>query len=242
MVTYILLALGGFSAIFFLLFRDKDGGVLPTALKTLTSLLFVATAIAAIVGNYNLTGAASFKKTAFMGLIVMGLVCDLVGDVFLDLKITYLETNVRHSDLYTYIGMIVFSAGHILYIIAVSIFYGFTPWTILIAVGGAASVFGAGMFLMKLDFGKFLIPTIIYVFLLAFFIACSATAGVLTSFNLSIVLLLVSSVMFLASDMFLGLIYFDGNESKIIIVIDHALYYGAQFLLALSLLYVGVRV
>ena len=242
MVTYILLALGGVSLIFFLLFRGKEGGLLPFALKTITSLLFIGTAIAAIVGNFNLTGSVSFKKLAFFGLVVMGLVCGLVGDMTLDLKITYLETNVRHSDLYTYIGMSAFGIGHIFYIVAVSTYFGFSPWSILLAFCGAAAIMGAGLFLMKMDFGKFLIPSIIYTFLLSFFIACVACAGVLTSFGVSLILMLSGAALFLASDLILSLTYFDGNDSRIMIVVNHTLYYGAQFLIALSLYYVGTGI
>ena len=240
MVTYILLALGGLSLIFFLLFRKKEGGVLPLSLKVLTSLLFVATAIASVIGNYNLTGTASFNKLMFSGLIIMGLVCDVVGDFALDLKVTYLETNVRHSDLYTFMGMGAFGVGHILFIIAIGIYFGFSPWSVLIAFGLGTCVFCAGKFLMKLDFGKFIVPVAVYCFLLSFFIVVSVTAGLIASFGTTVTLLICGSSLFLCSELILSLNYFDGNESRFIIVLDHTLYFAAQFLIALSLYYTGV--
>ena len=242
MVTYILLALGGVSLIFFLLFRDCEGGILPLALKTVTSLLFVGTAIAAIVGNYNLTGTESFGKIAFMGLILMGLVCGLVGDIALDLKITYFETSVRHSDLYTYMGISAFGVGHIYYIIAISTYFGFSPWSILIAAASTAAIFGLGKFLFKINFGKFFIPCVIYSFLLTFFLASAIVGGILSSFGLSVVLLIVGASLFVGSNALLAFIYFDGNDSRIMIILDNVLYYGGQFLIALSLFYLGTQI
>ena len=94
MLTYILLVLGGLFLTLFLLFRTKEGGLLPAALKTITSFLFVATAVSGAVNNYVVTGILGVEKLTFMGLIILGLVCGLVGDLTLDLKITYQSTNI----------------------------------------------------------------------------------------------------------------------------------------------------
>lgn len=240
MITYILLALGGVSLIFFLLLRGKEGGIVPAALKTLTSLFFVGTAIAAIVGNYNTTGTVTFSKLAFMGLVVMGLVCGLIGDFALDLKITYLESNLRHSDLYTYMGMTAFAVGHVFYIVAVGTFFGFSAWTLLIAAGSTAAIIAGSIFLMKMNFGKFLIPSVVYAFLLTLFLASTVAAGILACFSVSVILLICGAALFLLSDLALSVTYFDGNDSRLLIIVNHVLYYAAQFLIALSLLYVGL--
>ena len=57
MATYVLLVIGAVFLTIFLIFRTKEGGIFAAALKTITSLLFVGTAVAAIIGNYTLTGA-----------------------------------------------------------------------------------------------------------------------------------------------------------------------------------------
>lgn len=240
MSTYILLVLGAISLTFFLLFRTKDGGILPATLKTITSLLFVATAISGAINNYVLTGVAGVPKLTYIGLIVLGLVFGLIGDFTLDLKVTYQVSNLRHSDLYTFIGMGAFGIGHILYIIAVALFFRFSPWTILIAAGATAAIFAVSLFLMKMNFGKFLIPSILYAFLLTLFLSCTVAAGILTAFTVPVILLVVGAALFLLSDLVLSMIYFDGNESRVMIIINHVLYYAAQFLIALSVYYIGV--
>jgi len=237
MLTFLLLALGGISLMTFLIFRTKEGGFLPASLKLLTSFLFIATAVSAAVNNYIVTGIMTAEKFTFFGLIILGLIAGLVGDFTLDLKITYKDINIRHSDVYTYIGMASFGVGHILYIIAVALFYGFSAWTILIAVGATAAIFCVSIFLMKMNFGKFLIPSILYAFLLTLFISCTVAAGILITFSLSIILLIVGSGLFLLSDLVLSMTYFDGNESRFMIITNHVLYYAAQFLIALSIYY-----
>jgi len=241
MVTYILLAIGAVFLALFLLFRTKDGGIFPAALKTVTSLLFVATAVAAVIGNYKITGTANVEKLLFFGLVLLGLVCGLIGDLTLDLKITYRASNLRHSDLYTYFGMAAFGVGHILYIVAVGLFFGFSPWTLLIAAGATAAIFCTSIFLMKMSFGDFLIPSIAYAFLLTLFLASAVAAGFLAGFTLSVILLIVGAGLFLLSDLVLSMIYFDGNDARMLIIINHVLYYAAQFLIALSLFYIAVK-
>ena len=241
MLTYILLALGGISLAFFLLFRNKEGGVGPAALKTLTSLLFVATALSGAVGNYIVTGNAAPAKLTFMALVVLGLVCGLIGDLTLDLKVTYKTINLRHSDLYTYFGMAAFGVGHIFYIVAVGLFFGFSAWTLLIAAGATAAIFCTSIFLMKMRFGDFLIPSILYAFLLTLFLASAVAAGLIACFSLSVILLIVGAGLFLLSDLVLSMIYFDGNDARVLIIVNHVLYYAAQFLIALSLFYIAVK-
>lgn len=240
MLTYILLVLGGLFLTLFLLFRTKEGGILPAALKTITSLLFVATAVSGVINNYIVTGVVGVSKLTFFGLVILGLVCGLIGDLTLDLKITYQSTNLRHSDLYTFFGMAAFGVGHILYIAAVSTFFGFSGWSILIAVAATALIFTVSLFLLKMQFGKFLIPSIIYALLLTLFLACTIVGGMVSGFTLPVILLVVGAALFLLSDLVLSMIYFDGNESRVMIVINHVLYYAAQFLIALSLYYISM--
>ena len=240
MLTYILLVLGGISLTVFLLFRNKEGGIIPAALKTLTSLLFVATAISASVNNYIVTGPLNVEKMTFMGLVILGLVCGLIGDLTLDLKVTYKTLNLHHSDLYTFFGMGAFAIGHILYIVAVSLFFGFTGWTILIAFGVTAAIFSISIFVLKMKFGKFLIPSVVYALLLTMFLACAVAAGIMTCFSVTVILIVVGAALFLLSDLVLSMTYFDGNESRVLIVVNHVLYYAAQFLIALSLYYLGM--
>ena len=62
MSTYILLVLGGLFLALFLLFRTKEGGLLPASLKTVTSFLFVATAVS---GAISISTSGSETKGRF---------------------------------------------------------------------------------------------------------------------------------------------------------------------------------
>ena len=240
MLTYILLVLGLTCVTVFLLFRNKEGGIFPAALKTVASLFFVATAISAAVNNYIVTGTLSVSKLTFMGLVILGLVCGLIGDLTLDLKVTYQISQPRHSDLYTYFGMAAFGVGHILYVVAVALFFGFSAWTVLIAAAVTAAIFCVSIFLLKMTFGQFLIPSVAYAFLLTLFAACTVAAGIMTGFSVTVILLVVGAILFLLSDLVLSMTYFDGRENRALIVVNHVLYYAAQFLIALSLYYLAM--
>ena len=240
MITFILLVLGGLFLALFLLFRTKEGGIIPAILKTITSLLFVATAISGVINNYIVTGTLGVTKLTFYGLIILGLVCGVIGDLTLDLKVTYQETNLRHSDLYTFFGMGAFGVGHMLYIVAVSIFFAFSGWSILISVALTALIFTISLFFLKMQFGKFLIPSIVYALLLTLFLACTIVAGIFVGFTAPVILLVVGAGLFLLSDLVLSMIYFDGNEARVLIIVNHVLYYAAQFLIALSLYYISM--
>ena len=239
MITYVLLVLGGLFLALFLLFRDKDGGFLPTALKTVTSMLFVATAVSGVINNYIVTGTLGVTKLTFYGLVLLGLMCGVIGDLTLDLKIVY-KNNPRHNDLFTFFGMAAFGVGHVLYIVAVAIYFGFSAWAILIAAALTALIFTVSLFLMKMQFGKFLIPSICYALLLTMFLAGTVVAGIYTAFTLPVILLIVGAGLFLLSDLVLSMIYFEGNEARVLIIVNHVLYYAAQFLIALSLYYIAL--
>ncbi len=235
MVTYILLALGVISLVFFLILRDKNGSPLATVIKTLTSLFFIATAFAALGENNTVTYDRIIVPAA---LIIMGLVLGLVGDITLDCKIVY-QRMPKDSDTYTFAGMVSFGISHIMYITALSLLYYFNAWSLLVAVGVTVAVFAVSILAMKMNFGKWLIPSITYAFLLSLFTANAAAIAITeATVGTDLVLLLVGSILFLLSDLVLSMTYFDGKDSKIMIVSNHILYYAAQFLIAIAVLFI----
>lgn len=235
MVTYIMLALGVLSLIGFLIVRDKNGSPLATVLKTLASLFFIATAVAGLLEN----ATVSYDRIIVPALlIIMGLVMGLVGDITLDLKITY-QKMIKDSDTYTFAGMASFGIGHILYIVAISMLYEFSGWAILVGVGLNAAIFAVSIFLMKMKFGKWLIPSITYGFLLAIFMCVAGASCIIEkTVGPDLILFLIGSILFLLSDLVLSMTYFDGKDSKIMIIINHVLYYAAQFSIAVAVLYI----
>ena len=250
MATYIFLALGVAAFGVFAILRDKKSSVSAICVKTVVSLMFIATAVAALIEN---EGRAFVLLPAL--LMICGLVLGMVGDITLDFKI-YLKglpykDAEKDSDKMTYIGMAAFGVGHILYITATALRAGAgldILWSALIGIGVTAAIFSLSIFIMKMRFGKFLISSISYCVLLTWFVAYSAWQ-LATLNTVANTLLLVGSIMFIVSDLILSMTYFSKEEdykrkgmmnpeSKFMIVANHATYYIAQFLIAIALLFI----
>ena len=183
---------------------SASGGVAAMFAKTAASLGFIAIAIA---GLYE--GAEDFRAALFV------------------LEGVYLTG-----------GMVSFGVGHIMYLTAVCLFVGEFVTGALIggcvavaAVLACATVFG-GAKLMKLDFGKFRIHSLLYAFILMFMSALSV--GVCITMNSSdMALFAVGMVLFLLSDIVLTQMYFGGKpRDKVLCTVNHTLYYAAQICIA----------
>lgn len=248
-MTYVVLAIGIVITVLFLLIRDKRSSAVAFCVKSFASLLFVATALSATFNNQD--GILLPQL-----LIIFGLVCGLIGDITLDLKI-YLnarnfEGSVKDSETVTYVGMGCFALGHIAYCTAVVLLTGLTSmllYSALIALVITTLTFVTTICVLKMNFGKFFVPSCIYCFLLTLF--GGLTVLTLSSYNGGIqgTLLLVGAMLFLVSDLILSYTYFSNEtqratsgllnpESRFLIVLNHATYYGAQYLIALSLLFI----
>ena len=231
-MVYVTLALGIASLIGFLALRTAKGSAIAIVIKTLTSLFFIATAILAFYTNFK-AGGYSVENVDIMLLFVGGLVLGLVGDILLDCKIAYPLDDVP----FTFGGMAAFAIGHILYISAICEYFGgFNWWGFLVGIVIAAAFMCVSIFGMKLKFGKYLIPSTVYCFLLFGFMCQAFCAALYDGFSAATVLIFVGSVLFLLSDAVLSMTYFQGKNSRIMIIVNHVLYYAAQFLLAISLL------
>ena len=147
--------------------KSERGGVVAMFAKTAASLGFISIAVA---GLYEGASRAAL-------FVLFGLVFGLIGDMVLDLKVVYLEK--PEEGVYLTGGMVSFGVGHIMYLTAVCLFVGEFVTGALIggcvavaAVLACATVFG-GAKLMKLDFGKFRIHSLLYAFILIFMSAFS---------------------------------------------------------------------
>ena len=223
----ILLAVSVVLALIFITVRTTKGGLIAFLLKTLASFALVASAF---------IGLAFTKTTNTLPLALIGiaLLCGMIGDMVLDLKVIY-----NNDKVYLNSGMLSFGLGHISYFGAYTLLaldHGTNLLIpLLVAVGGAI-VLTAGTILssktMKLDFGKYLWQTISYSFLLTFM----AVYSLMLAINGGSWLVFVGFVVFFLSDIVLSFQYFGGKISnKPLIAINHALYYGAQIILLASL-------
>lgn len=87
-----------------------------------------------------------------------------------------------------------------------------------------------------MQFGKFLIPSIAYAFLLCWFVVLSATYVKPAQGSASAGILLAGAILFLLSDMVLSMTYFSKSadyerkgmlnpESRLMIIVNHVTYY-----------------
>ena len=232
----ILLVLCVALATLFIIVRVKWGGLKGLITKTVASFGFVTSAILGLV----MSDATELSKWA-VGLIAVGLLCGMVGDIILDLKVVY----PNNDNYYLNTGMGSFFLGHIFYIIAFSLLidgnisdynstvqmFGCTV-PLLITIGVSAVLTLAitlSSKMMGLKFGKFLWQTVGYTFILS----CSMVYTlVLSIMGGGLWLAFVGMVLFFLSDVVLSFQYFGGKlEDKKLIAVNHALYYAAQIVL-----------
>ena len=231
MVTSLILA--GFSLVFCVLFcwfRAKEANVYSLVLKIMSSLCFILSGIFAVITT---------KDLSISLYIVVGLVFGLIGDILLDLKIMYPQDDQQYFNA----GTVVFMFGHIFYFLA-TFNYNYLnvqnifPWNLLIAIGCAAVITLAVMLLskpLKINFGKNLIISTIYCFVLSLMLCYSISVAI----YLPIFWIVAAGMfMFFVSDLVLSMQYFGGKISKVWIYVNPITYYIAQIMLAISILFI----
>ena len=169
-------------------------------------------------------------------IIVIGLIFGLIGDIVLDLKLIYPDDD----EFYTYFGFTSFILGHLLYI-------GYFLLNFHLHVLDYSFIFGlAGMtvFLvlvtenpMKLNFGKFRLISSIYAFILSFITFLMLWTAIRYE-NFGMLIFSLGLIFFLISDLILSHSYFGKKEKPWMILTNYIFYYGAQYLIALSILWI----
>lgn len=228
---YVLLAIGITATIVFLVLRVKKGGIAALYAKAIASCCFIATALAAMNRN------RVFLE--FGTLILAGLILGMLGDIWLDLKWIYLQD----KDSYLYAGFISFLLGHVCFITAI---FRSAPWnsfSIIMSIV-LALVIGVIAILMekplKMKYGKFKLIVFLYSCTLALTMTSSMMTAYITKFKLSAwIVMSVGALLFLLSDLVLSGMYFGENKNtKGNIILNHTLYYAAQFCMAATILFI----
>jgi len=224
---YLLVLTGSIALTLFLIARDRKGSVQALLIKTLTSFLFISVAFTSFMINPN-PDVATFAM-----LIMMGLICGLIGDIVLDLKIMYRES----SSLYQQGGMVAFLVGHLYYLAALVIYFGFNWMPVVIALVLAVIIGVVSKFILKFNFAEHTIITYAYSFFLSYMMTQACYAAITRGFTACTVLLAAGAILFLLSDLVLVMTYYDNKDSRPFIAVNHILYYAAQYSIALSILY-----
>ncbi|MBQ4244520.1 MAG: hypothetical protein II702_06365 [Clostridia bacterium] len=232
-VPYVLTACGAVMFCVFLRERVKKGACASVAvLKSIVSLLFIFTAITASVIE---------GKTVYGLLILSGLILGMLGDIWLDLKYAHPES----EKVYTCAGFAVFGIGHIFYAAAMITFFYIRGNIKFIISPLAVSVIAAvlnifGEDVMKIKYGQYKAIAIIYTVFVFSLPALAISFAIQNSFKcVPVNMMAVAGLFFLVSDFILSGTYFgEGKNRPVDVITNHATYYIAQFIIALSICFV----
>lgn len=228
--AWILISVCAVLAIIFTIVRAKFGGEIALLLKTLASFALVASAFVGI----TLLDLNSDQKL-IASLIGIGLLLGMIGDILLDLKVIY-----DNDKIYLNSGMLSFGLGHLCYFSAFSLLANSNNtdlmMPILVSIGASIVLTVVIMVAskgMKLDFGKYLIQTISYSFILSLMMIYTLILAITGGVGW---IVFIGMLLFFLSDVVLSQQYFGGKlQNKLLIVVNHILYYSAQILILASL-------
>ncbi len=233
---YLTVVLGLVALVYFLVLRVKKATPLAVMIKSLVSFLFMATAAASL---------AISRDYFFSLLILLGLLCGLIGDIVLDVMVVY----PQDTKPWRYSGMTAFTIGHIFYMIAIytnmpAINAGLWAYALIPVILGiiVSSVAVLGASKMGLNYGPYKAFAATYAFLLSFMVGTTGVIAYYSGWPTRWLLMFVGSIMFLVSDLILSQQYFGPEKlmkSPLLIITNHFTYYLAQFLIALSILFVA---
>lgn len=219
----------------FIYLRVTKGGLAGVLSKTVASFCFIALSLLLLAQKIGLNAYFAYGASA----LVLGLVCGLIGDILLDLKVVY---NFNKGQ-FLYAGMTSFLVGHLFFTASMILFsigeinIFTTKVYILIAIFAGTILLTFLIWLlstkvMKLNYERFTAFVNCYSFVLLFTTALSIYLGIIVK-SLPMYILSGGFVAFLLSDLVLSTQYFGGKlMDKKLIVINHLLYYIAQITIA----------
>ncbi len=228
---YVFLVLGVIATIVFLTKRTTIVTVDVVAIKSVASMGFILSAIFFFIDNEACPD--------YLGAFTIGGACfGMLGDIVLDLK----YSKLNDADRCTFLGFWTFLIGHIFYSVAMVSVYGVELINaVCVAIGVIAGLIIAVVSekVMKLEYGKFKKITILYTAVLCMTLGFAGGYTITECYTLHSVLLNIGFALFVLSDAFLAGLYFSKDEkvrtNRKSIALNHATYYAAQYVIALSL-------
>ena len=235
MPCYILTAAGAVMLVWYITEKIKARSLKAVFIKSVVSVLFLAVGVC---GWYLSSRAGSLSP---MGVFVLpGLLCGLLGDVWLDLKYVYPNEDAP----FTYVGMGAFGVGHILYIAGLLRQYSpkGKPLYVIVPFALAVIVSAVNLLLekaMKLRYGRMKPIVFTYGVLLFSALALSGSLALQCAWQQTTLnLFFAGMILFAVSDVILSGTYWgSGKDRPIDLALNYLTYYPAQFLIALSLLF-----
>ena len=228
----IIIGIAALLLIWYLISKCQKYDLKELFIKTGISFLFIVVALVATL--------SSEKFGLFNVLVITGLLFGLIGDILLDLK--YVDK--ERTDGYSYGGFIVFGLGHIMFMIAIIMNYhhgSFIYILIPIILDIICSVLTILLEKpLKLNYGKMKLISFCYALCLFGTFSFTLLLAIENGFQiLSLNMFLIGSVLFAISDLVLSGTYFgEGKERPIDFILNYVTYYGAQFVIAMLLLFI----
>lgn len=231
----ILCAAGGILLVVYIVEKIKARSLKAVLIKSVVSVLFLAVGatawyLSARGGSLSVTGV----------FVLLGLLCGLLGDIWLDLKYVFPD----RDDAFTYAGMAAFSVGHVLYLIGLLAKFAPAgkPLYVILPFVLAAGASGFNLLLekpMKLHYGKMKPVVFVYGVLLFSALAMSGSLAMSRGFGeTTLNLFFAGTILFAVSDVILSGTYWgQGKDRPIDLALNYLTYYPAQYLIAVSLLY-----
>ena len=216
-------------AVLFMRERIRGYSKKDLILKTIAAICCVVVGVCAYVLHPTPLGAA----------LLLGGATGAVGDISLGLS--HVQKEKRHA--FTKGGFLFFGLGHLVYIGGLlsaylsSAIYWLLPLLIGIGIGAGMGMFGRRF---GLHFGRYLPFVIYYVSVLTSGVGIALGLNLMSGFsNPQLRLFLVGMILFMISDSILSRTYFSkGGKSPAAVIANHVTYYGAQYLIAVSILFV----
>ncbi len=230
-ICIVIMAVAAALLVWYLIEKCRKYDLKELFIKVGISFLFV------VVALFSTLYSANFSL--FNVFIILGLAFGLLGDILLDLKYIDKERTIG----YTYAGFIVFGFGHLLYMSALimkyyqgGLLYIILPIVLDIILSLATILMEKPL---KFKYGK--LKPISFLYALCLFGTCSFSLFLAIQNGFQIVTLnmfLVGAVLFAISDLVLSGTYFgEGKDRPIDFILNYLTYYGAQFVIAFSLLF-----
>ena len=242
-LVFICLALCVLTTGLFLVIRVKKGGLAGLFTKTIASVCFI---LLAVVSSTTKTQVSYYGSVA-ISMFIVGLVCGLIGDILLDQKVMY----EFHSTQYLRAGMVSFSVAHVFNIVGllclantqINLFEENLLGLGLVVLGTLVATIGTYFIstkVQKLNFENNTWFVNLYTFILMLTTILSIYLSVVLGTTFwQMIMLAVGLVLFLASDLVLSIQYFGGKlHNKTLIVVNHALYYAAQIIIAFTIFFI----
>ncbi|HKL93877.1 MAG TPA: lysoplasmalogenase [Clostridia bacterium] len=223
--VYIFVALTAIFAVVAIIANAKKMISLKLIAKTTASVFFVLIAIS----SFNITVFASWQA-----LILAGLVCGLIGDIF----VTVVATNPADQKLFDAFGVVAFMAGHLFYILAFAELTKSFNYLLLILIA-ACPILIITLELTQVITMKNLpmkIGAVVYAIVIGTMLAFAVNVYLGLGNKEFTLYILIGAILFTISDIAIAVREFNSKlKGNQILHLMLGVYYVAQILFALSI-------